>query len=318
MNIIRVIWSLVFSSIVVFVIPYALGNDAFIDIKNYLARVEVLVNQGADFDTRFTLTNYIFREQLWSYYLLGSVYIGLDPIIILKIASYITSTFIFYLVFYFSTSITSGVLVSFLLAVNPMFIDLINAQVRSALSVAILFLGIFVFKGKFLRLSAIILSLGIHTVSLVFILIHYIFKHFIDKLGFKTSVLLSIVSAIFFGVFIKFGLPIVLEAIGDRRADVLPSGSSIVYSMFWPALMTLAFIFFKSEKLSYEIRFHYFLSVFFSFLFFVLSILNIYGSRFIALYLPFILVIMFFATKNRWLLIMPFVCYEAIQIYYWL
>ena len=115
MNVIRVIWSLVFSSIVVFVIPYALGSDSFVDIKNYYERVEVLANQGADFDTRFTLTNYIFREQLWSYYLLGSVYVGLDPTVTFKIASYMASTFIFYLVFYFSTSITSGILVSLLL-----------------------------------------------------------------------------------------------------------------------------------------------------------------------------------------------------------
>ena len=65
-----------------------------------------------------------------------------------------------------------------------MFIDLVNAQIRSALAVAILFLGIFFFKGKFLRLSAII-YLGIHTVSLVFILIYYTFKYFIDKLALK-------------------------------------------------------------------------------------------------------------------------------------
>ena len=105
-----------------------------------------------------------------------------------------------------------------------------------------------------------------------------------------------------------------LEAIGDRRAYVLPSGSSIIL-FFWPILMTLAFMFFKSERLFYEIRFHYFLAVYFSFLFFILSIL-IYTVLDLSLCLPFISNNL--RIKNRWLLIMPFICYEAIQIYYWL
>jgi hypothetical protein len=91
-------------------------------------------------------------------------------------------------------------------------------------------------------------------------------------------------------LFMKFGLDIILTAIGDRHAGYgdIAAGSSLAYSISWFIIAVIIAVFADFENSEQRIIAGYAI-VFMTFFFFG-SILGIYAQRYVAVIMPLIII----------------------------
>lgn len=175
-----------------------------------------------------------------------------------------------------------------ILLINPSTIDLIIAQVRSALAFSI-FLISFLNPPWIVRIILIVCAGTIHTSMYLFGSI-YIFISLYQEYGKSISVLNYKLSIILCSLIIAFivsiAAPLILGAIGDRRVIIETEVLGILFSLTW---LSLAISYYLISKFDSFIFPHFFYSI--CVLIGLFSIFTgSYGSRYIAVAIPFLII----------------------------
>jgi len=317
-NILLLLVSIIFSYIFVFIIPWT-NWVYFLDIDFYIARIGVLFTSGLEADTakNYTGIYFLFSEPLWYFlliqipFLFNDVYTGIGWI-----------SFFSLLVYSFYTFKNSNILISSVLLFNPIFIDLILSQVRMALAVAFLLLAyMLIKKSKIIATIFLLSSFLIHTASILLSAIYLLItfgKNTIknDDLFYKLMLVMP-----FFGVIIMtlVALP-VLDFFGDARILYFigqTDTSSIFFSIIYLGFSILiAILPKKSIAAEYWDITSY--AIFMGSFFFGLSIVQLYGSRFVAVAFPFfIIAIDKLKSQPRFSMYSLLFIYQLIYLIFW-
>ena len=308
------IWfsSLLFSIVFVFFIPWTdfLGRE-FSDIHNYVERIIYLDGGGSE--AIFHGIQWLLDEPLWKVVL---VIIG-DTLTDYRWALYGVSfvaltlygQFLFKRVDFY---------IGMILLFNPMSVNLFIEQIRIALAFGLVLLA---YESSKKYLSIILLFMGflIHASMPIFIGLYGLLYWLRNTTEAKKYYLIALVTALFMALFMKYGVNVILQILGDRHAnyDEAIGGSSIAYSAFWLllAFVLATFAEFKSKQerilVAYAITFLSF--------FFFASALGLYAQRYVAVIMPIIIIAISYLPKHwkQWTYL-SLLAYNLLMFKYWI
>jgi hypothetical protein len=310
----RIILALLFSGIFIF----SPGSQSVLeknpDVENYLRRIDnILHNRDTIVDDE-DLLEYLSHEPIWGHIqeLIGEFFY--DPIDGLQLISFFS---IFIYSFFLFRRINLLLASTFLF--NPMVVDLVMAQVRSAFAVALLLIALMI-KNRLFGLIMLIMVSMIHSVVFI-IFIVYTLANYLEsnenRFSHKQLGLAALFFAIIISVVFGAGREEVLGAVGDRRADIEESTSSISYLSYWMLLaVVMPFIPRHNNKFKeYWIEYY---SIIMLALPFLMAIFGANGARFIPLSFPiFLYSLSIYTTQTKKLLITSLFIYQLIQYFYW-
>lgn len=306
------LFSVLFSFFYVYIIPWDQFHF-FPDIQNYLARAALLLDPN-HVEVTWSKRSSLTQELLWKKYLSAiAPFLNHHPWTI-RLSS-LAGLIIFTRLIVRKSNIAFLLLLFF----NPIFIDLILSQLRTAIAFPLVMLTFYV-KPIWLKLILALLAVSLHTASIIIIII-YITLGFISRSvprRFRgiTAVALAASSAVALEQFLE---P-TLEALGDSRLSgaLANSSSSILFASFWLALALLIVASHmgpsKKQPTTLDL-----LTITMGSLFFFCSMLGVYGVRFVALCIPLLCVSIARMTQWQRILLFPvIVVWQASQYYYWL
>lgn len=285
------------------------------DTFNYLNDIKNLLIQGDAGSSGMNVFQWVFSEPLWRSILILVGNCFHDPFNGLRFISFVC---IFTFTLFLFMRIRNYFLVLFFL-LNPLVVDLVMFQTRSALAVA-LCLGALMVRIRPLILILIVMASLIH--SAIFVILGvYLYARFLEKnenrFDYKWLSLFSLVFAAVLSVVLGPGRESILGAMGDRRAIYDTDMNSFLYLGFWLLLAVILSVAHRRNS-STKCRAEYYSIVMLSLPFFM-RMLSVNGVRFIALSFPFILyAILRSVTPFRELLISSLFIYQSVQYVYWL
>lgn len=306
------IFAVLYALLLTYIVPWSVvtGRE-FADIFSYVSRIAYLAEGGKEFP--HVGIAWLLDEPLWRLILRAIGYLFDDHRLALYIISFIamlfTASFLFKRVHYY---------IGMILMFNPMVIDLFLGQMRSALAFSILLLA-YDATSKKQAIILIIFAILIHSSMPLFIAIYFLLYKLNQHVESKKFYLISLFTALFFALFMQYGLELVLTFLGDRHAGAEePSrGSSLAYSIVWfmIGVIIATFATFSNEKervlAAYAITMLGF--------FFFASIFNIYAQRFVALSMPLIIISVSYLPKHfRQGTYAIFFAYNLLMFKYWI
>ncbi len=215
----------------------AINGHGFMDKEVY---ADYFLNQTSvlDYKEFNGVLSYVSNEFLWHYaigWLVSNTGVLIDHV-------FLAISFSALLIFGLLLTKWQGVYALPLL-VNPLIIDFAFSQYRLALAISILGVA-YLLHGRYRAISValVLTSLFIHSGTTLFILI-YAAVWLVQWLSVRFRIGRSAVFVILFatGGFISLLIGplrgIILSAIGDRRAEYHDMSSSLLYSLFWIALL---------------------------------------------------------------------------------
>jgi hypothetical protein len=316
-NILEILSSVLFIIVIIFIPWETVRGSSFADVQNYVARINQLKDFGADyFLWENTFIGLLKFEFLWFQLLDFSSQINIDPLLFLNILTGISA---FLLHRYMIASL--GGWWSFVILINPITIDLLSSQIRSALAFS-LFLTVISLKLKpsidWTRYIWLILLPFIHT-GMIVVLAFYALSNFLAKIRHPRStgkVLISIILAIGVAASITFFTTTIFSAVGDRRNFLLIETKSFSYVLFWLLWGIALALSISRENCQ---RWEYFFAMTICISAPLMDILGTSGFRFIALSIPIIfstLPLLSKQIKKIIILVLPF--YWFVTFFYWL
>jgi len=276
-------WAFVYATIYVFLIPWVdmLGRE-FEDTANYIFRIKYLYNGGTE--ATYTGIKWFFDEPVWRWIIL-LLGVGFDDY---RFALYIISfiAMVFYGSFLFRRV---EWYIAMILLLNPMSVNLYIEQVRSALAFGVLLVAYDV-SYKPAKISLAFIAFLIHASMPIFIGVYYILHYYNSRVEAHKYYLIALGIALGMALFMKFGVDVILTAIGDRHAGYgnISAGSSIAYSISWFIIAMTIAIFADFQNSEQRVIAGYAI-VFMSFFFFS-SILGVYAQRYVAVIMPIIII----------------------------
>lgn len=215
----------------------AINGYGFIDKGVYsdyfLNRTNIL-----DYKEFNSILSYVSNEFLWHYaigWLINNTGILIDHI-------FLAISFITLLIFGLLLAKWQGIYALPLL-LNPLVIDFAFSQYRLALAISILSAAYLLHERyRAISVALVLTSLFIHSGTMLFILI-YAAVWLVQWLSVRFRIGRSAVFVILFatggGISLLIGplREMILSAIGDRRAEYHDMSSSLLYSLFWIALL---------------------------------------------------------------------------------
>jgi hypothetical protein len=236
--------------------------------------------------------SWLFTEPIWKYIIIAIGFAFDDY----RLALYIISIII---VFLYSIFLFKRVeyYIGMIFLFNPMFIDLVMAQIRSAFAFALLLLAYDLSSKRWATVVAII-SFLIHASMPLFIVIYFLLSKLNKAVTPKKYYLFTIFTALLFAIFMRYGIDILLTLIGDRHAgykDVI-AGASLSYSIIWFTIGIIVAIFatFKNEKERIIAGYAITMTSFF----FFSSIMGNFAQRYVALTIPLIIISVGYLPKH--------------------
>lgn len=209
---------------------------------------------------------------------------------------------------------------SFILLFNPIILDLLYSQLRSALALVILnLLYLTARRVNLWVLLGLVIACSIHTASIILIA-GYILAQLLSspesmfsRFSPAAKALAVVGAGLFVGILIGPLREAVLSAVGDRRAEYADLSSSFLYLSFWVALLGFMLINFRYTVNSLEGCF----SIFMLSILFVNVFSSAYSIRLIALSMPFIIVAIYnYNTSRKYFILSVFVLYALAQWWY--
>ncbi|KGJ89909.1 hypothetical protein [Colwellia psychrerythraea] len=299
-------------SLFVVSIPYFIGFDNFSDRDNYVIRAGLLLSGSELGPSSWVGLKLLVNEPLWAGIL---IFLSLhpDPDLMLTLISFLSA----YIILYFVITRVNP-LYAILIVTNPVFIDLINSQIRTALAMSFLLLAV-TLKRRVFSIIFAVLGVGTHTVAYYLIFIYHLLKRINNQLAFKEALIVSISFGVLASVFFAFGLQTILSFVGDRRADISVGSSSLLYSGFWFLSASLIFIGYKNDfRLNGVNKLIALFIVFLMTQFLFNSIFGLYGSRFLAIGFPFLFIcISLLRVRVKLVSLFLLFIYQSIQLLYW-
>jgi hypothetical protein len=289
------------------------------DVKEYLARIEHLLT-GSDLDVdSMSLFQYLLHEPIWRYIL---ILIGENfhkPIEGLMLISF--STILVYA--FFLCGRVNLFLISFFLF-NPVVVDLVMAQVRSAFAMAIFLIALTI-KTRALKLIVIGMASMIHTVVSIFFIIYLVAKYLEskkDNYNYRILGIQAFICGVVFAIIMGGGKGFLFSITGDRRfaPSYEDTQISLVYLSYW-ILLALVLAQPSIQRLGESFK-EYWTSYFVIIMFtlpFVMGIFNTNGIRFVPLSFPIFLYSMTsYTAQVRSSIFVSLFAYQIIQYLYWL
>ena len=284
-------FSLFYAILVTYIIPWStIYHGDFLDIENYITRIEYLHRGGNE--AVHTGISWFFSEPLWKYIIIAIGFIFDDY----RLAIYLVSIII---VFLYSIFLFKRVdyYIGMIFLFNPMFIDLVMAQVRSAFAFALLLLA-YDLSSKRWTLVVAFMAVLIHASMPLFILIYFLLSKLNQTVTPKKYYLITIFTAFLFALFMRYGIDILLTLIGDRHAgyeDVI-AGASISYSIIWFTIGIVVAIFATFENEDERIIAGYAITM--TSFFFFSSLMGNFAQRYVALTIPLIIISVGYLPKH--------------------
>jgi len=276
-------WAFVYATIYVFLIPWVdiLGRE-FADTANYIFRITYMKEGGKEAD--LSILHMILDEPVWKgvIFLLGVSFE--DYRFALYIVSFVA--LILYGSFFFRRVEWYVVMI---LLLNPMSVNLFIEQVRISLAFGILLVAYDV-SSKRTQLLLASIAFFIHASMPIFIGVYSVLHYYNNRVEAHKYYLITLGIALGMALFMKFGLDIILTAVGDRHAGYgdISAGSSLAYSISWFIIAVIIAVFANFENSEQRVLAGYAI-VFMTFFFFG-SILGIYGQRYVAVIMPLIII----------------------------
>jgi hypothetical protein len=285
------------------------------DVANYLIRINNILHNSDTILDDMDLLQYLSNEPVWGYILtlIGDYFY--NPLEGLQLIS-------FFSIFIFSFFLFERVnlLLAAVFLFNPMIVDLINAQIRSAFAMALLLVALMI-KNRLLSIVILIVTSMIHSVTYIIFMV-YIIANFIDsyknRFTHKQLGMIALFVGVILSVILGAGKDNILSSVGDRRVNEnVGTGSSIAYLTYWILLSLVMPFIPKNNKLSKESWTEYY-AIIMLMLPFLMAIFGTNGTRFIPLSFPFFLyaISTYVVRKKIWLIGSLFF-YQIIQYLYW-
>ncbi|CAH7459125.1 membrane hypothetical protein [Vibrio chagasii] len=197
-----------------------------------------------------------------------------------------------------------------LLLINPLILDFVLSQQRSCLALVTI---IHCRELKlFPRIAGNFFSLLLHTLTAVIVFIDELSSYFFEKIKNKLSLRLCFVIAVSFVIafLTVYGREVLLGFFNDRRAyEYDAGGNSILYSLPW--LLYGLFIVVKSNS-----KFSIISSIYLM-IFFWCSYFDFYGSRYLAIGMPFFYIALHKIPKNT-IFFFLVSSHQVLLLYIWL
>lgn len=289
----------------------ATNDDRF----NYVERINYLKKTGAVDDIPSdNIISLVTSELGWQYLLLGITFFFEHPENGLNLISVISlSVFTLFCLRY-----RTPPYITFIFLLNPIVIDLVVCQLRSALALAILLLTQMSGRKTWYLIGGLIAQF-FHFSAVIFIVIYVLAQYISANLflfSFSVKKLIAVGGGILLALSVLFGRAFFLSMTGDYRFGADYPSSSIQYSFFWFCLLfSLVLLTKKSGKWSWQ----YYYAIFILSFFLILSLARFYNARFIALTFPVILnSIKDMPFSIQYLLYGSLFLYQIVQYYYWL
>ena len=299
-------------------IPWAeIRGSEFVDYQRYIVMLDEF--GGLDVAYDFSLSNILAafsNEVLW-WKIISSIFnYTNDGQATFLIISFVV-VFVYCSFLIKRTTFLNVVIILF----NPLIIDLVFSQVRSAFAFAIVLLC-YHFRKKRFAWVVLLSSCFIHSAMLILlfslIILWLILE--VDYLSNRVKAILSWLFGFCLAVIMVYGVSYILGSIEDRRSDygtVATQSSTVAYALYWLLLGGLLVL--KANVNDREVHYFSLVGIFVSSLFFFLCVFNFYGSRFLALLLPFFMLAVFNVKLiNPRIIKMSYIAYFSTQFYYWL
>lgn len=307
--------ALLFSALFVSIPWYDWRPRKFKDVHAYLSRMEFL-RTGADFDTEnLGRIEYVFTEPLWSHIL--AVLDGLfdEPMDALLVVSFVVmlafSNFLF---------TRANPWLGSILLLNPLVIDLLIAQVRSALASALCLIATSL-RRRVLVVPLVLAATLIHSLTFVFIGTYLVAK-FLERrqrnLDYFTCGASALLCGIAISITIGLGHTVFLSAVQDRRALIEhTTGDTVAYCIYW-MLLAVAIAFNRRSDSPIAPWNDFYVITMLS-IPFCMTFFTVPSARLIPLAFPLILASVFARHSTMRTYLLASLCaYQFLQFIYWL
>jgi hypothetical protein len=311
-------WSSLLYAGLLTVLPWeSIRGDEFADIQNYTSRIETIQEYGSDyFSWEWTFVGLLKVEFLWFQIISLAANNNLEAVLFLKsitaICAFINHNYL---------KKTLGAWWSLAILINPITIDLLSSQVRSALAFSlflVLIKGQYEKKSKKLEAALLFALPFIHT-AMIYVLAVYLLSTTLSKLKKFTNELkatASIVIAVCGAVAISVAIPSLAEAVGDRRGFSQFAVKSVTYLAFWILWGLLLSL--NRSNISHS-RWEYHFAIVICLSGALMDILGMPGFRFIALAIPIIFSTIPLAAKDaKTILFTATPIYGVLLFAYWI
>jgi len=294
-------------------------SDRFPDRDLYLEKIPSLISLDDKYDIPTdNVFRILFSEIGWRY-LLISVGLHFDDFERgLNLISFVT-LFIFTL---FCIQYRKPRYITFIFLLNPIVIDLVMSQQRSAFAMAVFMTGLMLSRltGKrALLLVGGLTAQSIHFTFIIFFAIYMLAQYLSTKFlsyNFNVRKIFAVGCGILLSLSILFSRTM-LYNLSDNYKFVLDYGSSTVLSSFFWFCLLLALIVLSKRKAVRSWQYCYAIVLLTLFIIFTLS--NFYNTRFLALSFPIILNSLRDTTKSAQpLLYAGLLIYQCALYSYWL
>jgi hypothetical protein len=286
-----------------------IGHD-FADMRNYLERIEYL-RRGLP-EREFSGIGLIFSEYLWKFI---TIMIGLffdDHRAGLYLVSFTSLS-----LYTFFTFRRVNIVLAAALLLTPMFVDLILGQVRMSLAFPTLLMA-YELRTKKISFLILVIAVFIHTGTLIFIGTYFILKYIENRFEPEKLYQYSMLWAFIMVIIMKYGIDIILIAVGSPKADYasLIEASSISYSLPWFILALI--LVFKASYETMEERMIIAFSVTMMSFFLFASVFGVYGQRYVAVSIPLIIISLSYLPRHyKQGTILALILYQFLQYKYW-
>jgi len=308
--------SLFFALFIVFMPWEWMRGDEFADLVNYTTRIYDLRDYGMRaFQWDDTVMGWLKFEFLWFALLTVVARLDVEPTVFLSSVTFVSA----FLTHRFLRQYIGALLAGIVLA-NPISIDLMSSQIRSALAFSFfLALAGGTSSGRlaWLRWGAMLALPFIHTAMTMILAIFAGAKiiTILPRLSpVMRTVLITCGAAIMVVVVATF-LPTLADEAGDRRQLADYGNKTAAYVMFWLLLgIALAASAARRNAHSWEYAFATFITLFGS----LAEFLSLPGFRFVALAIPVIFAAMPLMKRElRQGAIVMTAAYSVLLVYYW-
>lgn len=285
----------------------------FVDRENY--RNIFLLGEGdfhyVEFDEFFQFFSY---EYLWHVLILGAIAFDYDLEFIFGVVSFIAIAALTL------STIKSCPWWAVLFLANPLVVDFAFSQLRLAFAISILILAYFS-RWRSVKIILSILTLSIHTASIIFIAIYFLIKILDLKLigGCVNTKPRIIVYLVFIGFLLALMLSplrsLILGFFGDRRAEYHDMSSSTLFLIPWLIFM---FVGFSQQREFFEEFWNKYSFVILAYVSFNIALAG-YSTRFIVATYPALLAFIYgFSQKSRAISFCLLAIYTLVHWLYWL
>ncbi|EFL89124.1 EpsG family protein [Ahrensia sp. R2A130] len=308
--------SLFFALFIVFMPWEWVRGDEFADLVNYTTRIYDLRDYGMRaFQWEDTILGWLKFEYLWFALLTLVAKLNVEPAVFLSSVTFFSA----FLTHRFLRQYIGALLAGLVLA-NPISIDLMSSQVRSALAFSVFLAlagGSATGKWAWVRWGAMLALPFIHT-AMTMILAVFAGAKIITVMPRLSPVMRSVLigcGAAVMVVVVATFLPTLADEAGDRRQLADYGNKTAAYVMFWLLLgIALAASAARRNAVSWEYAFATFITLFGS----LAEFLSLPGFRFVALAIPVIFAAMPLMKKElRQGSMVMTAAYGVLLVYYW-